>query len=93
MLDRAEEKAGTILSAFTSAYSCVGKGLDYLPLPAFGNLSELGNLILHRLPVRTDPDVQGCALHSVISPDMAMLHQPYPKSIIFGWAGRVSLPY
>ena len=61
-------EAGTILSAFTSTYPRVGKGLDYLPTPAFGNLSELGNLIFHGLPVCTDADVQGCAPSSRISP-------------------------
>jgi hypothetical protein len=33
------------------------------PPSAQGNLGEPRNLILHRLPVCADPDVQGCAFH------------------------------
>ncbi len=47
----------TLFSALTSAYPRIAKGLDYLPPSTFGNLCELGNLIFHCLPVRTDTDV------------------------------------
>ena len=58
----------TLVPALGSTYSRVAESLDNLPTSAHGDLSEPCNLILHRLPVCADADVQGCALHFAFPP-------------------------
>jgi len=53
----------SFVPALGSAYSGVAKSLDNLSPPAHSDVGEPRNLILHRLPVRADADVQGCAFH------------------------------
>jgi hypothetical protein len=56
-------ETGALVPALGSAYSSVAESLDNLPPSAHGNLGEPRNLILYRLPVCADADVQGGALH------------------------------
>ena len=57
-------KTGTLVPALGSADSRVAESLDNLPTSAHGDLSEPCNLVLHRLPVCADADVQGSALQA-----------------------------
>src|SRR5208282_346016 len=86
-------EAGTILAAFSAGYPGIGEGLDYLPSSGLGGFGQPGNLVFYRLPVCTDADVQGCALHDDLPLGQGGSYKAYPKSNIFGWAHKGTFGY